>query len=118
MNLFATDQDMGKENQMNERQQLEVWYHDNVNKHADFYKPQYSDNYHKKHIQDCWYSWQSSASREGYKLVPVELIERCISHIGIASCHPANNMDDDIQMSNDIDALEKVITGTYSANKE
>lgn len=58
-----------------------------------------------------WNAWQASAQREGYKLVPVDLIERCISHIGIASCHPANNSEDDIQMTNDIDSLEKAMMG-------
>ena len=56
-------------------------------------------------------AWLASANRDGYKLVPIELIERCISHIGIASCHPANNLQDDQQMELDIDALEKAMIG-------
>lgn len=28
--------------------------------------------YHFRSIQECWESWQASANREGYKLVPIE----------------------------------------------
>lgn len=28
--------------------------------------------YHFRSIQECWESWQASASREGFKMVPVE----------------------------------------------
>ena len=56
-------------------------------------------------------AWHEVVNRQGYKLVPVDLIERCISHIGIASCHPANSLHDDQQMESDIDALEKAMIG-------
>lgn len=62
-------------------------------------------------VQHSWVAWQASANREGYKFVPVGLIERCISHIGIASCHPANSLEDDRKMDADIDALEKAMIG-------
>lgn len=35
------------------------------------------DLYVDKHTQTCWEAWLASANREGYKLVPVELIKSC-----------------------------------------
>lgn len=66
-------------------------------------------HYKSAKVQMAWLSWQASVNRKGHKLVPVELIERCISHIVIASCHPRTTDDDEMKMSDDIDALEKAM---------
>lgn len=52
-----------------------------------------------------------STQRQGYKLVPVEVLERAISHISIAMCHPNNTRNEEDIMHNDMVIIEKAMIG-------
>lgn len=53
--------------------------------------------------------WLASKNREGYKLVPVALIERCIGHIATAECHPNITHNEANQLSGDMSELNNLI---------
>jgi len=55
---------------------------------------------------------------EGFVLVPLGVIERCISHIAIAQCHPENTREDDKVMDGDISILEKVLIEAQEQNHD
>ena len=54
-----------------EREAFEEWY-ENVIGRSLVYKT-YDKSYLNSKTQEAWLTWQASASREGYKLVPVEI---------------------------------------------
>lgn len=56
-------------------------------------------------------AWKASAQRQGYKLVPVEVLERTIGHISIAMCHPNNTRNEEDIMNNDMVIIEKAMIG-------
>ena len=58
-----------------------------------------------------WNSWQASTQRQGCKLVPVDVLERAISHISIAMCHPNNTRNEEDIMHNDMVIIEKAMIG-------
>lgn len=54
-----------------EREAFEAWFESRYDAHFMQFALDL-DLYVDKHTQTCWEAWLSSASREGYKLVPVE----------------------------------------------
>ena len=65
----------------------------------------------KNYKKAMFKSWCASASREGYKLVPVELLKRCIGHIATAECHQNNSKQDEELMANDMELIEQAMVG-------
>ena len=54
-----------------ERELFEEWYERAIGR-SIVYKT-YDKSYLNSKTQEAWLTWQASASREGYKLVPVEI---------------------------------------------
>lgn len=65
--------------------------------------------YWHERTEMSWQSWLASKNREGYKLVPVALIERCIGHIATAECHPNITHNEANQLSGDMSELNNLI---------
>lgn len=56
-------------------------------------------------------AWCVSIERQGYKLVPVDVLERAISHISIAACHHNNTRNEEDIMHNDMVIIEEAMIG-------
>ncbi|KQE08446.1 hypothetical protein [Acinetobacter pittii] len=67
-----------------------------------------------------WFIWQecvkakAQAVPEGYVVVPKDVAERTIGHIGIAICHPNNTRDEENIMCEDQVVIERAIEASES----
>ncbi|MFH3474083.1 hypothetical protein WAI50_19430 [Acinetobacter baumannii] len=57
---------------------------------------------------------KAQAVPEGYVVVPKDVAERTIGHIGIAICHPNNTRDEENIMSEDQVVIERAIDASES----
>lgn len=69
-------------------------------------------------VAGAWVAWQASANREGFVLVPTDLVGRCISHITVAECHPHTKGDEITQMNVDMGLLEVALNGDINENQD
>ena len=60
-------------------------------------------------INHGWKMWLASASREGYKLVPVDFLKRCDDHLYTAQCYEGNSNDNLNQIIDDSIALKAML---------
>ena len=80
----------------NERKAFEDW----AKKETcwDLYWSENINQYMDHQTNGAWLSWQASANREGYKLVPVETLEESLSWASIAKWDsPSKEMDLEIE---------------------
>ena len=56
-----------------------------------------------------WQAWLASASREGYKLVPVDFLKRCDDHLYTAQCYDGNSNDNINKIIDDSIALKAML---------
>ncbi|HFX6390640.1 TPA: hypothetical protein ACIFDU_002998 [Acinetobacter baumannii] len=69
-------------------------------------------------INGAWYAWQEKAKAQAvpdtHVVVPKDVAERTIGHIGIAMCHPNNTHDDENIMNDDQQAICKAVEASES----
>ncbi|ADO14408.1 AB1gp37 [Acinetobacter phage AB1] len=69
-------------------------------------------------LNGAWFGWQEKAKAqavpEGYVVVPKDVAERTIGHIGIAIYHPNNTRDEENIMSEDQVVIERAIEASES----
>lgn len=96
-----------------ERELFEEWHYGQYlleNPDVDLANAKYIYDYaHKNALvyqmrETCFIVWQASAQREGYKLVPVETLEECLSW---AACASSESWSD--EQRDEIDKHYKVI---------
>lgn len=92
-----------------ERELFEEWASSETG--WDLYWSDHINQYMDHQTNGAWLSWQASAQRQGYKLVPVDVLERAISHISIAMCHPNNTRNEEDIMNNDMVIIEEAMIG-------
>lgn len=63
------------------------------------------------YISGAWSAWQAKAQAmpEGYVLVPLDVVERCMSHICLAMCHQNNSNSENDVMQMDLEILESAL---------
>lgn len=66
-------------------------------------------NNHQKSYWAGWLAAKSQAVPEGFVLVPVAVVKRCMSHISIATSHPNNTKQEELVMNDDMGFLEKAM---------
>lgn len=54
-------------------------------------------------------AWLASASRDGYKLVPVDFLKRCDDHLYTAQCYEGNSNDNLNQIIDDSISLKSML---------
>lgn len=92
-----------------ERKAFEEWH---KKEYVDKLEWDSKKNEYKDFIDEAmWEAWQASAKRQGHKLVPVDVLERAISHISIAMCHPNNTRNEEDIMHNDMVIIEEAMIG-------
>ncbi|MUR91003.1 hypothetical protein [Acinetobacter baumannii] len=69
-------------------------------------------------LNGAWFGWQEKAKdqavSEGYVLVPKDVAERTIEHIGLAMCHPSNYSYEEKIMEADQVVIERAIEARES----
>ena len=70
----------------------------------DFYWSDIINQYMDHQTNAVWFGWQAYAQRDGYKLVPVETLEECLSW---AACASSESWSD--EQRDEIDKHCKVI---------
>ena len=68
-----------------------------------------SDDYSDDYTQCAWLAWLASASRDGYKLVPVDFLKRCDDHLYTAQCYEGNSNDNLNQIIDDSISLKAML---------
>lgn len=84
-----------------ERELFEEWYSSTYHETVHTLP---NGQYASLRQQHSWDAWQASAQREGYKLVPVETLEECLSW---ATCASSESWSD--EQRDEIDKHYKVI---------
>ena len=71
-----------------ERELFEAWAYSNK---WNIFKVSFVNDDVEKYADDfvegAWHGWLASASRDGYKLVPVDFLKRCDDHFYTAQCY-------------------------------
>ncbi|WP_059264971.1 hypothetical protein ABFK62_12940 [Acinetobacter baumannii] len=69
-------------------------------------------------INGAWFVWKLKAKAQAgpdtHVVVPKDVAERTIGHIGIAMCHPNNTHDDENIMNDDQQAICKAVEASES----
>ena len=68
-------------------------------------------------VNSGWKAWkkaQAQAVPDTHVVVPKDVAERTIGHIGIAMCHPNNTHDDENIMNDDQQAICKAVEASES----
>lgn len=65
-------------------------------------------------------AWQAKAQAvpEGFVLVPYDVVDRCMSHIVLAQCHPNNTSGENNVMEMDLKLLEQSIEQVQEQSNE
>lgn len=85
-----------------ERELFEAWAKKETN--WDLYWSENIKQYMDHQTNGAWFAWIASAQREGYKLVPMETLEECLSW---ATCASSESWSD--EQRDEIDKHYKVI---------
>lgn len=71
-------------------------------------------------LNRSWLAWQARAKAqavpEGFVLVPLDVVERCMSHICLAMCHQNNSNSENDVMQMDLEILESALEAQEPAN--
>lgn len=70
-------------------------------------------------INSSWCTWQAAKAQavpEGFALVPLDVVDRCMSHIARAMCHQNNSNTENYIMQTDMEILESAIEAQEPAN--
>lgn len=71
-------------------------------------------------LNRSWLAWQARAKAqavpEGFVLVPLDVVERCMSHICLAMCHQNNSNSENDVMQMDLEILESALKAQEPAN--
>ncbi|HID5208386.1 hypothetical protein WKW51_05740 [Acinetobacter baumannii] len=77
----------------------------------------YVGRYVDSYMQEKWELWQKAKAQavpDTHVVVPKDVAERTIGHIGIAMCHPNNTHDDENIMNDDQQAICKAVEASES----
>ncbi|EOH3007207.1 hypothetical protein ACUB7H_003556 [Acinetobacter baumannii] len=94
-------------------------YHCIYNADLDYYfsGSKFASDKAEIEVNAGWKSWKKAKAQavpEGYVVVPKDVAERTIGHIGIAICHPNNTRDEENIMSEDQVVIERAIDASES----
>lgn len=65
---------------------------------------------------EAWQAAKAQAVPEGFVLVPLDVVERCMSHICLAMCHQNNSNSENDVMQMDLEILESELEAQEPAN--
>lgn len=93
-----------------ERDMFDEWYKSEYPLDYEHYVNEQDIGLFTKLYLRCFASWQASASREGYKLVPIETLEECLSWANCASSESWNDEQRD-EIDKHYKVIEKAMMG-------